>query len=85
MLVEQVLRRPAHGVQADRTRAVVDHLDVEAGQVRAQVIEDATGGDRTRRVAGVEGHQGLQVIERLFKHESTILVVPAAGRQRCRW
>jgi hypothetical protein len=68
MHVEQVLRRAAHGVQADRTGAVVDHLDVEAGQVRAQVIEDATGGDRARRVAGVEGHQGLQVIERLFKH-----------------
>ncbi len=52
---------------------MVDHLDVEAGQVRAQVIEDATGGDRARRVAGVEGHQDLQVIERLFKHETKIL------------
>ncbi len=71
--VEQVLRRTAHRIQADRTGAMVDHLDVEPGQVRTQVIEDATGGDRTRRVAGVEGHQGLQMRDRLFKHESKIL------------
>ncbi len=74
MHVEQVLRRAAHGIQADRAGAMVDHLHIEPGQVVAQVIEDATGGDRTRRVAGVEGHQCLQVIERLFKHESTVPV-----------
>ena len=59
--VEQVLRGAAHGVQADRTGTVVDDLDREARQLRAQVVEDATGGDRTRRIAGVEGHQLFQV------------------------
>jgi hypothetical protein len=47
---------------------MVDHLHIEPGQVVAQVIEDATGGDRTRRVAGVDGNLCLQVSELLLKH-----------------
>lgn len=65
MHVEQVLRRAAHRVQAHRPCTVIDHLDLEPRQLRAQIIEDAAlRGNRTRRIAGVEGHQRLQVVER---------------------
>lgn len=43
---------------------MIDHFDLETGQLRTQIIEDATfGSDRTRRIAGVEGHQRFQVFE----------------------
>ena len=38
-------------------------VDVEADELVAEVIEDPARADRTRRVAGVEGHQLLQVVE----------------------
>lgn len=43
---------------------MIDHFDLETGQLRTQIIEDAAfGSDRTRWIAGVEGHQRFQVFE----------------------
>ena len=44
--------------------AVIGHRYVEAGQLRAQVVEDAAGADGARRVARVEGDQRAQVLQR---------------------
>ena len=59
MHIEHAPRRAPHRQQRDRTGAVIGHLDVEIGQLHADVIEDSAGADRTRRVAGVERHQRL--------------------------
>src|SRR5690242_3626437 len=73
MHVEQQLRRSTHGVQADRTGAVIGERAVEAAQVRAQIFEDAAGIDRARRIARVERNESAQVRQSLveeFAHAS---------------
>ena len=70
MHVEQVLRRSAHRIQTHRTGTMVNHFNLKTGQLRADVIEDAAfGTDRTRWIAGVEGHQLFQMFERLLQHD----------------
>ena len=39
-------------------------IDLETGQVSAQVVEDAIAVDRARRIARIEGNQCAQMIER---------------------
>jgi hypothetical protein len=64
MHVEHALGLPAHREQRDRTGAMVDDLDLEIRQLRAQVVEDAAGTDVAGRVAGVERHQRFEVLQR---------------------
>ncbi len=66
--VEHPPRLAAHGEQRHRAGTVIDHLDIEVRQLRADVVEDATGGDRARWIAGVVGHQLFEMLENLVKH-----------------
>ena len=63
MHVEQQCRLAAHRVQADRTGTVIGDRAIEASELRAQVVEDASGVDRTRRIARVERDQRAQVLQ----------------------
>ena len=47
-----------------RTGTMIGNLDLETGQVSAQVVEDAIAVDRARRIARIEGNHGAQMIER---------------------
>jgi hypothetical protein len=49
---------------------VVDHIDTEIRQLRADVVEDPAGADQARRVAGVEGHQRFKVAKDRVEHVS---------------
>jgi hypothetical protein len=62
--VEELLRPATYRVQADRTRAMVDRVAIEPGELIAQVREDAVGADRTRRIARVESDECAQVLQR---------------------
>src|SRR4249919_3323104 len=53
MHVEQPRCLPAHGEQRHRAGTMVDDIDAEARQVRAQIVEDAAGADRPRRIARI--------------------------------
>src|SRR6185437_7036635 len=45
-------------------RAMVAHIDFEARQLRAQVIEDPVRADRARRIARIEPDQRAQMRKR---------------------
>ncbi len=66
--VEHPPRRATHGQHRHRPGAVVGHLDIEPGQLRAQIVEQAARADGTRRVARVEPDQRLQVGQDRLKH-----------------
>jgi len=81
--VEQARGRAAHRQQRHRAGAVIAHLDPEVRQLRTQVVEDSVGADRTRRIAGIERHQRLQVFQgaaQRFVHRFTcahsVLLMP---------
>jgi hypothetical protein len=61
--VEHPRGRAAHGEERHRTGAVIGHLDAEAGQLRAQVVEDAAGADLARWIAGIERDQRFEVAQ----------------------
>ena len=64
MHVEKDFRLAARRKQTDRTGTMIGNLDLETGQVSAQVVEDAIAVDRARRIARIEGNHGAQMIER---------------------
>ena len=68
MHVEHALGLSAHGEERHRAGAVVGHFDGEVHQLRAQIVEDPVGADVARRVAGVEGHQLIEVLENGWQH-----------------
>ena len=62
MHVEHAERLAAHREQRDRAVAVVGERALEAGQLRAQVVEDPPRADAARRIARVERDQRGEVV-----------------------
>ena len=66
--VEQQRRPAAAGEQRHRAGAVVGDGHVEVRQLITDVVEDAAGIDRPRRIAGVERHEGREMPEDRLDH-----------------
>src|SRR6185369_12510710 len=71
MHVEQDARLATHGKNTYRTPAVIRNRPVESAQLRAHVLEDAVGADRTRRILRVEGDEMAQVLKRRIEQHRT--------------
>ena len=74
MHVEQAFRPTADCQQRHRAGAMIGQRDPESGQVGAQIVEYSAGANGARRISGVEGHQGFEVVKNSFQHVDLVLL-----------